>query len=86
VRPTPSFSFVLLTSFVTLLAWLCLATMVFVFLLWCPLAWLGLKLAPRRPGNPTLAGSSSVTHAHSCLKETSISALFFLLLSAALSA
>jgi hypothetical protein len=85
MRPAHSFSYVVLTSFVTLFAWLCLAVMMFVFLLWCPMAWLWLKLAPRRSGHPT-ADPSSVSHTHSLLKQTGICILFFLLLSAALSA
>jgi hypothetical protein len=49
MRPAHSFSFVLLTPFVTLVAWLCLGVMVFVFRLWSPFAWVGLKFRPPGP-------------------------------------
>ena len=44
MRPAPSVSFLFLTFFVTLVAWLCLAVMFLIFLVWSPFAWLALKL------------------------------------------
>ena len=78
MRPAHSFSFVLLTPFVTLVAWLCLGVMVFVFRLWSPFAWVGLKFRPPRSGRPISADSSSASHTHSLLKQTGICILFLL--------
>lgn len=70
MRPAASsFSFLLLTAFVTLIAWACLAVMILVFLLWSPFAWLVLQIGPDRKD----AGDSSTAgDAHSLLKQTSI--------------
>jgi hypothetical protein len=70
MRPASSFSFVLLTGFVTLTAWFCLAVMMLVFFLWAPFAWVALKLGSLRPGRPTL--STSISHTRSLLKQSSI--------------
>ena len=79
MRPASSFSFVVLTFSVTLVAWACLAVMMVVFLLWAPFAWLVLKLGSDRED---AFDSSSASHAHPLLKQTSI--LVFLLLPAIL--
>jgi hypothetical protein len=72
MHPTRSFSFVLLTSLVTLIAWLCLSVMMLIFLLWAPFAWVGLKLAYFGSGRPTAGDSSSASHKHFLLKQTGI--------------
>lgn len=72
MRPASSFSYTLLTSIVTLIAWLCLGLMMLVFLIWAPFAWLGLKLGSRQSGRSDAADSFSASHAHSLLKQTRI--------------
>jgi hypothetical protein len=67
MRPGSWFSDTLLTSIVTLIAWLCLGVMTLVFLIWAPFAWLGAKLGSRRSD---AADSSSASQAHSLLKQT----------------
>jgi hypothetical protein len=71
MRPASSFSFLLLTAFVTLIAWTCLAVMILVFLLWSPFAWLALKIGS---GRKDACDSSSAGGTHSLLKQTSIRA------------
>jgi hypothetical protein len=72
MRPASSFSYALLTSIVTLTAWLCLGVMMLVFLIWAPFAWLRLKLGFRQSDSSDDADSSSARHPHSLLKQTGI--------------
>ena len=68
MRPAASsFSFLLLTAFVTLVAWACLAVMILVFLLWSPFAWLALQIGS---GRQDAGDSSPVGDPHSLLKQT----------------
>ena len=70
MRPaSSSFSFLLLTAFVTLVAWACLALMILVFLLWSPFAWLALQMGP---GRKDAGDSSAAGEAHSLLNQTRI--------------
>jgi hypothetical protein len=69
MRPASSFSYALLTSIVTLIAWLCLGVMMLVFLIWAPFAWLGLKLGSRPSDGSDAADSSSASQVHSLLKQ-----------------
>ena len=70
MRPASLFSYALLTSIVTLVAWLCVGLMMLVFLIWAPFAWLGAKLI-FRPSDPSdAAGSSSASQAHTLLTQT----------------
>lgn len=73
MRPaSSSFSFVLLTSAVTLIAWFCLAVMMLIFLLWAPFAWVSLMLSYLSSTRPTAPDSSSASDTHSFLKHSSI--------------
>jgi len=72
MRPPSSFSFVLLTYFVTLTACLCLAVMMLIFLLWAPFAWVGSKLEFLWSRRSTAIDSSTASQTHSLPKQSSI--------------
>lgn len=72
MRPASSFSYALLTSIVTLIAWLCLGVMMLIFLIWAPFAWLGAKLGFGGSDRSDTADSFSASQAHPLLKQTRI--------------